>query len=167
MHQLLYPLALLAATPALAQQTPPAPGQPPRVPGQPPATIVVEPVAMMIAAFDADGDARVTRAEFDEGLARSFRSIDAAGAGSVGYIGFSDWAQRWLGSRTALPDPYEVDRNDDNRITLAELAARFELFFARFDADKDGAIVRAELLTVRTPMMNLRGRRGDDERRTP
>lgn len=150
MRLFLLPLAAFLATPAIAQQAP-APGQQPARPGQPAATIIAEPVAMMIAAFDADGDARVTRAEFDGGLRRSYDSVDSARSGAIGYIRFADWSERWLGSRTALPDPYEVDRDDDNRITFDELAGRFDLLFARFDADKDGALIRSELVTLRTP----------------
>lgn len=155
-------LALFLATPAFAQQgTPPAPqpGQPTQ-PGQPPATIIVEPVAMMIAAFDADGDARVTRAEFDAGVTRSYDSADLNKTGSIGFIRFSEWSEQWLGSRNTLPEPFEVDRDNDNRITLTELLDRFNLFFARFDANKDGVLARSELLTVRTPQLEIGPRRG-------
>jgi hypothetical protein len=118
---------------------------------QPASTVIVEPVAMMIAAFDADGDARVTRAEFDAGLRRSF---DSAGPrdGAIGYIGFSDWSERWLGDRNTLPSPFETDRDGDNRISFDELSARFALLFARFDADKDGVLTRKELVTIRPQM---------------
>ena len=146
---------LMAATPAFAQQAPDPQGPPGeesrRGPGQPQATIIAEPVGLMIAAFDADGDARVTRTEFDAGVARSFASADPTGSGSIGYLAYADWALRWLGDRNALPGPFEVDRNDDNRITLEELNVRFALLFTRFDKDQDGVIVRAELLTVRNP----------------
>ena len=150
---------LLSTTPALAQQgqvEPPAKGD--MRPAQPAATIVAEPVAMMIAAFDADGDARVTRAEFDAGLKRSWDSIDTDHKGWIGYIAFADWAERWLGDRNALPNPFEVDRDGDNHITFDELAARFDLFFTRFDANKDGVIVRSELVALRSPMQMGRGR---------
>jgi hypothetical protein len=146
---------LFAATPALAQQAPP-PGAPATRPGQPAATIIAEPVALLIAAFDADGDARVTRAEFDSGLGRSWATNAAP---IVGYIGYSDWAERWLGDRNALPNPFEVDHDGNNRIGFDELAQRFELFFTRFDANKDGVITRAELLIVRHPPIP-RDRRG-------
>ena len=129
-----------------AAVTPPIVTVPPQ---QPPATMVVEPVAMAIAAFDADGDGKVTRAELDAGVRRTFAATDGAGAGSIGYIGFADWAQRWLGDRNALPSPYEVDTDGDNRITLAELEAKFAEVFTRLDRDKDGVLTRAELLTIR------------------
>ncbi len=50
--------ALAAATPAMAQQAGP-PAGPVTRPAQPGANLIVEPVAMMIATFDGDGDGRV------------------------------------------------------------------------------------------------------------
>ena len=110
--------------------------------------MIAEPVAMAIAAFDSDGDGIVTRAEFDAGVRRSFEAT-AKGQPALGYIAFGDWSERWLGNRDALPSPFEVDADGDNRVTLTELQARFDLFFTRFDRDKDGMLRRSELLTVR------------------
>lgn len=112
------------------------------------ATIMVEPVGMMIAAFDTDGDGRVSRAELAAGVERSFRSIDTAGTGRLGYIEFADWAERWLGDRTALPSPFTVDANGDNVVTLDELQAAVAHIYDRFDATRDGMVTRAELLTI-------------------
>jgi hypothetical protein len=117
---------------------------------QPLATIVAEPLAMMIAACDQNGDALVSRAELATCLARTFAAADPMHKGSLGYIGYSDWALQWLGDRNALPSPFEVDADGDNRITLAELQARFDAIFARLDRDRDGSLTRAELLTIRT-----------------
>ncbi|MCW3845904.1 EF-hand domain-containing protein [Sphingomonas sp. LB-2] len=164
MRLLLTLVAMLIALPAYAQQTPtpPAPGAP-AGPGQPPANLIAEPVALMIAAFDSDGDARVTRAEFDAGLRHSFDLADPQHKGNLSYIGFSDWAETWLGNRNALPSPFEADADGDNRITFAELSDRFALFFARFDANKDGVIVRSELVRVGPPqMIRFDGRRRRD-----
>ena len=91
-------IALLLAA-VLAGQTAPNPDQPPNQ------TMMVEPVAMMLAAFDSDGDGRVTRAEAMAGIARTFALADSTHAGSIGYIGYSDWAERWLGDRNALAEP--------------------------------------------------------------
>jgi hypothetical protein len=162
-------LGLLIALPAQAQQVPPAPPAASGGPAQPPANLIAEPVALMIAAFDADGDARVTRAEFDAGVRHSFEAADSGKRGSLGYLAFTDWAETWLGNRNALPSPFEVDADGDNRITLAELADRFGLFFARFDANKDEVIVRSELVRVGPPQVirfdNRRGRREDEQQR--
>ena len=167
MRLLLTLVAMLIALPALAQPVPagpPAPGA-----AQPPANLIAEPVGLMIAAFDSDGDARVTRAEYDAGVRHSFEAADSAKRGSLGYIGFTDWAETWLGNRNALPSPFEVDADGDNRITLPELADRFDLLFARFDANKDGVIIRSELVRVGPPQMirfdNRRGRREDEQQR--
>ena len=157
--RLLLPLLGLIATPAAAQQTAPAVPPAPVAAPQPAANLIAEPVALMIAAFDADGDARVTRPEFDAGLKHSFESADPDHKGSLGYIGFSDWAERWLGNRNALPSPFEVDLDGDNRITFDELATRFDLLFKRFDLDKDGVIVRSELVALRPQLLMDDGRR--------
>ncbi|ODP38653.1 hypothetical protein [Sphingomonas turrisvirgatae] len=149
MYHFILLASLLAAAP-VAQDVVPAglPVKQPQPGAEPIPLMIAEPVAMAIAAFDANGDASVTRAEFDDGVARSFASI-AKDEPTIGYIAFGDWAERWLGNRNALPSPFEVDQDGDNRISLAELQARFALFFDRFDRDKNGAIARSELLTVR------------------
>jgi hypothetical protein len=148
---LLFPIALLLAAPATAQTAPPP--APPTVAGAPQPstqpTMVVEPVAMMIAACDADGDGRVTRAELTACVTRSFAAVDETHGGSIGYIGYSDWALKWLGDANALPSPFSVDANGDNRITLAELQAELARTFDRLDKNHDGVLTRAELLTIR------------------
>lgn len=162
-------MILLALAALAAQQQPaaPPPGVPVRpLPGAEPIPLMIaEPVAMAIAAFDADGDAIVTRAEFDAGVRKGFESV-AKGQPAIGYINFGDWSERWLGNRNALPSPFEVDQDGDNRISLAELQGRFELFFTRFDRDKNGSIARSELLTTR-PQPQPGARPGDGENRRP
>lgn len=158
-------LAALASA-AGAQQTsdrvpiPLGSGKGPPPIGPTPPSLVAEPVAVMIAAFDTDGDARVTRAELTKGVAHSFAAIDTVNTGKLGYIAFADWAEKWLGNRTALPSPFEVDTNGDNQITLAELDANFQAIFTRLDKDKDGVLDRSELLTVRADLNRGFERRG-------
>jgi len=147
----LFAALTLIAAPAAAQRapagSPPDAAAPPR--DQPPSsTIMAEPVAVFIAGCDADGDARVTRAELAACVARSFASIDRDGKGSIGYIQFADWSERWLGDRNALPSPFETDSDSDDRITPAELRAQLDKTFTRLDRDKDGTLVRSELLTL-------------------
>ena len=151
---MLLALLLQAATPLPVVQTP----------GQPPATFVVEPVGMAIASFDADGDGRTSRAELDAGVHRSFAAIDTAAAGSLGFIQFADWAERWLGDRNALPSPFEVDGDGDNRITLAELQATFARVFARLDTDRNGSVSRKEVLTIRANAGRQMGAPGKGKR---
>ncbi len=164
MRPLLPTLLLLAAGPVVAQyhggggggrnrdtQTTTDQSAPPdqRPAGSERATIYVEPVGMMIAAWDTDGDGKTSRAELTAGVERSFRAIDTGGSGRLGYIEFADWAERFLGDRNALPSPFAVDRNGDNIITLMELQTAIAHEFDRFDANHDGTVTRAELLTIR------------------
>ncbi|HWK36224.1 EF-hand domain-containing protein [Sphingomonas sp.] len=142
---------LLAAQQAPATNGAPQPYRPPS------ATIVAEPVSVMLAGFDADGDGRITEAEASAGVARSFAAI-ANGADDIGFIAFADWAERWLGDRNAVPSPFEIDRNGDGRITLPELADRISAIFARLDSDKDHVLTHRELLTIRSSAIG--GERG-------
>ncbi|OAN61619.1 calcium-binding protein [Sphingomonas sp. TDK1] len=147
--------ACTAALPAAAQErsaTGPITVNAPGV--QPQATVIAEPVALLIAGFDSDGDARVTRAEFDAGLKRSFDSADTGHTGSLGYIAYSDWSLRWMGDRNTLPSPFEMDRDGDNKVSWAEFQDRFALIWVRFDKNKDGVIERSELVTIRPPAFN-------------
>lgn len=137
--------------------TAPQPGAP-----QPPATMAYEPAAMLIATFDSNGDALVTREELEDGVARTFAAIDSANAGTLGYIPFADWAERYLGDRNALPSPFEVDRDGDDRISLRELQTRFSEYLTRYDRDRDGVLTRAELLTIRPRVYGDDGRLPDD-----
>lgn len=146
-------LQAAAAAPATAPATPPGPGQPP-------ATMMVEPVAMMIAACDLDGDGRTTAAELHICVERSFAAIDTEHKGSLGYIGFADWAERWLGDRNALPSPFEVDTDGDNRITLTELQVKMADIFRRLDRNHDGVVTRAECLTIRAVVPSNRPPQG-------
>ncbi|WP_082740532.1 OmpH family outer membrane protein [Sphingomonas sp. CCH9-F2] len=143
--------AAAAAPAAPAQEPPPIVVRAPE-PAQPqtPATMVVEPVAMMIATFDANGDALVDRSEMIDGVRASFEAIDTAHTGALRYIAYSDWAATFLGDANALPSPYEVDRNNDGQVTLDELLDQFSRLFARYDKDGSKTISRAELLTFRT-----------------
>lgn len=114
-------------------------------------TISATPVAVMIAGFDRDGDTRVTRAEFDAGLERSFKHGDMNGDGQISLIELTGWAQTWLGNAGALPGQYDFDKDGDDRISLDEYKAEFNRRFAELDKNKDGVLIRSELITLTSP----------------
>jgi len=152
-----------AASPTVVVQAPAAP-DPSR--GRPPATILADPAGLFLAACDANGDARVTAAEREACVARTFATAEGAGGGGIGYIAYADWALRWLGDRNALPGPFEVDADGDNRITAAELSRRFAGLAARYDANRDGVLDRSELIVIRAmPPASPPGGAGDRKRR--
>ena len=142
---------------------------------QTPATILVEPVAMLIATFDGepDGgtdeerDGLVERTEIDAGIARTFALSDPTKTGKLRYLAYSDWALRWLGDRAALPSPYEVDRDNDDSVSLTELLDHFSRMFARYDTNGDRKISRAELLTFRAGPIDAKGPTGGRPRGKP
>lgn len=154
---MILPVLLLLAAPPQDSAPPivvkaPLPGTP-----QTPATMVVEPAAMMIAACDADGDAMVDRGELIACVRHAFETIDTEKRGAIRYIQYSDWAKKWLGDANALPSPFEIDRDNDDQITLEELQDQFSRLFARYDTDKDHLVSRAELLTFRTAPVGANG----------
>ena len=117
----------------------------------------VRPARIVVAADVAPG-----RVRGRGGVLRRRAGQRGRQAGSLGYIGYSDWLERWLGDRNTLPSPFETDRDGDNKVTFAELAARFDLLWTRLDTNKDGVIVRSELLTIRPQAFERErgGRRG-------
>lgn len=156
-------LAALAITASPPRQSPPLPGTGPN--GQPPATIVAEPAALLIAACDADGDARTSRAELAACLARGFAAADTTHAGKISFIDYGDWALKWLGDRNALPSPFTIDADNDDLITLKELQDQFDRLFTRFDSNRDNYATRAELLTIRAGPGDPDGGRNGGQRR--
>jgi hypothetical protein len=51
-----------------------------------PPTIVATPITLAIAAFDQDGDLRVSRTEYDAAVRRSFAAFDRNHDGSLSLI---------------------------------------------------------------------------------
>lgn len=148
-------LALLAAQPGPPSPTPIEirPGVNPVGVNPVPISETAEPIGLAIASFDSNGDGLTSRAEFDAALERTFTAADRDSNGTLGYIEYSGWALTWLGSATALPGPYAIDTDGDNQLSRSEFAAAFATQFARLDADNDGSISHAELLTLRNPRL--------------
>lgn len=154
----------------LLQAAVPAPAAPPpqRAADRPPqATVMAEPVALAFSGWDADRDGRTTRAEAMAGAGAGFAAIDREGRGSMSYIGFAEWAERWLGDRAALPSPFEVDTDADDRVTRAEFDTAITRAFVRLDKDGDGVLTRAEMLTIRPGLRDPDDRRKRRDREPP
>jgi hypothetical protein len=68
----------------------------------------------------------------------------------MGLLELSRWSVRWLGHQGARPGRFDFDSDGDDRITRAEFAAELARQFDRLDADRDGALVRSELIRIDT-----------------
>lgn len=118
-----------------------------------PPTIVATPLTMAIAAFDRDGDLKVSRIEFEWGVAKSFAGADRNGDESLSLIEIGAWAEATLGNAGALPGRFDFDSDGNDRISRAEFRSLFAARFAALDANKDAALVRSELVSfVDTPL---------------
>lgn len=156
MLNLIFSAALASAQPAQPAQEPVrirSGDYAPESPDAVPVSEVAAPVALAMVAFDADRDGRTSRAELEEGLGRSFAAADANRDGALGYIEYSGWALIWMGSQSALPGPFAIDSDGDDRLSRPEVVNEFGRQFIRFDQNADGSLTRAELLTVRNPRM--------------
>jgi hypothetical protein len=148
--------AALAAQPVPLPAPPPVtirPGTAPEGTTPVPISETAEPLGLAIAGFDGDHDGRTSLAEFDAALARTFAAADRDRDGALGYIEYAGWAETWLGSATALPGPFAIDADGDNRLAQAEFTAEFRRHFTRLDKNADGSVSRAELLTLRNPRL--------------
>jgi len=95
----------------------------------------------MFRAADADGDGRVTRAEFLAARAAGFDRLDRDGDGVVDRGGFTG---RLVARRIAA-----MDADGDGAVTRAEFEAAPTPAFDRADRDGDGAVDAAELDRMR------------------
>lgn len=150
-------LLALIAVQAAAPPPPPAaairPGSAPEGTSAVPISETAEPIALAVAGFDANADASTSLAEYEAALGRTFAAADRDSGGTLGYLEYSGWAQTWLGSQSALPGPFAIDADGDNRLSREEFMGEFRRQFARLDKSADGAVSRAELLTLRNPQL--------------
>ena len=142
MRKFLIPLLVIAVCPVPAAAKDKEPYQPS------PPTIVASPLAMAIAAWDRDGDLKVSRPEFDWGVSRSFAAFDRQNDGTLSLIEFGTWAMATLGNSGALPGHFDLDRDGDDKISSKEFKAYFDARFKSLDANADGVLTRGELVTL-------------------
>ncbi len=115
-------------------------------------------VGLLIGGFDANADGRIDRAELKSGTARMFHVADEDGNGMVSLIELSEWATVWLGGPSAVPGRFDFDRDQDDRISLAEFAAELDRRFNAFDTDRNNVVDHTELLSSGMPKNCVDGR---------
>jgi Ca2+-binding EF-hand superfamily protein len=104
------------------------------------------PVGLVLASMDTDRDTRVSSAEIRDGAAESFQAGDTNADGYLRSIEFGDWSLTYLGSEYTTPGLLHFDNDMDGRVSRSEFITAFEKIQQRMDANRDGALARAELL---------------------
>ena len=161
MRKALMMTLLIAALPSMAGAKEKEPYQPS------PPTIIASPSAMAIAAWDRDGDLKVSRPEFDWGVSRSFAAFDRENDGALSLIEFGAWAEATLGNSGALPGHFDFDKDGNDRISNDEFRAYFTARFKDLDKDGNATLSRSELVTFApVPLRgrDLRSRPSEQER---
>lgn len=110
--------------------------------------LIVRPIALVFADFDADHDRTVSEAEFAAGAAVVWDEADANGDGGVTPFEFADWAVAAMGAESPNPGRIAFDRNLDTRITRDEFLDTLAFEFSALDANRDGRVTRNEMVRM-------------------
>ncbi|WP_380876948.1 hypothetical protein ACFB49_10830 [Sphingomonas sp. DBB INV C78] len=97
-------------------------------------TMAVPALAGDANTADANGDGKVSKAEFDASAKADWTKMDKDGNGQISAAEAGDHAAKWK----------SADTNGDGQISADEYMAKKSAWFAKADADKDGTISQAE-----------------------
>lgn len=100
--------------------------------------------AAIAAIADVDGDGRITRAEFITARGANFSRLDANKDAALTVDEFRAAAPKGMAQTMAGAQFARFDADDDGKLTLPEFNAAPAPAFDRADANKDGALDKAE-----------------------
>ena len=122
---------------------------------------IAQPIALVLAGYDADHDGSLTRAELSVGGASEWVRMDRNADSTVSLIELSAWADTYLGSATARPSQLSFDRDGSGSISSREVMTQLEAEFATADKNGDGVVTRGELVRqLSLPSQQMGGRGG-------
>ena len=122
----------------------------------------LQPIAVVFAGMDANGDKVISRAEMQSGVTTEWSRFRQKPSAAY----FSEWSLKSLGSIEAMPTFLSVDKDFNGVITDSEFTQQFERAFDRMDKDNDGRLERSEMIIAfNAPEGQRAGRGGGDGER--
>jgi len=118
----------------------------------------LQPIAVVFASMDANGDKAISRAELQSGSAAEWAGFDRNPSAAY----FAQWSLKNLGSTDAMPTFMSFDRDFNGVITQAEFLGQFESYFERMDKNGDGRLDRSEMLIAFDAPQGQRQRQGGE-----
>jgi len=104
--------------------------------------------ALVFTGFDMDRDYIISRAEAAAGSQDAFKRADKDGNRRISLFELEDWREAALGSLDALPGNLSFDSDYNNQITASEFETAMLELFDRHDANSDGNLKHAELMSI-------------------
>jgi len=152
MSRSVYTLIFASALVVGACASPPAPRQNPS--GDPRAAAfpaeqlgaIARPSALVLVSFDADRDGVVHSEDVAPGAQALFAMSDLDGDGDLRGVELQAFSERHLGAAYAVPGRFAFDPDGDGQIPLDAFIDGWMQVFNQADSNRDGQVVRAELV---------------------
>ncbi|MEM9837595.1 MAG: hypothetical protein AAF830_00425 [Pseudomonadota bacterium] len=118
--------------------------------------VVAQPLGLLFAGMDANGDAETSRAEVEIAVPKIFASTDTDENGLLRPIEFQAFAIRYLGTNDTALATRSFDRNLNGEVTEFEFTGYLMTMFDRADKNRDGILQRSEFVETIEPQ-GMRG----------
>ena len=125
----------------------------------------LKPTSLILSEFDGDSDRKITREELSAGIKNEWKmTTKEAADGQLGPIEFSHWVRMVLGTSDTQFSHLSVDTNANGTVSEDEFRAALEREFNLTDTNKDGVLVRSELVSMFEPQFRSQRRNGNANR---
>ncbi len=104
------------------------------------------PIGLLFVSMDTNDDLATSSDECAAAIPALFTRADANGDGWVSAFEYAAWSSAVLGDEDAAPNRIGFDVDLDGSVSAKEFQARLGDEFARLDRNRDGRLMRAELL---------------------